>query len=64
MSWSSGASLLRNIWGDIRTYIPHSKSKVLVQLMDRFAGEDCDDFYDIINKDWPETRSLDDQNLR
>lgn len=56
MGWSGGSSLLSEVWGIVRPYIPDSEREgVLLDLMHRFADRDCDTLAEVIRADWPES---------
>lgn len=58
MGWASGSALLSEVWAAVREYIPaNEREDVLLDLMYRFADEDCDTLAEVIRSDWPETEA-------
>jgi hypothetical protein len=56
MGWASGSSILTQVWAAVREFVPERKRVgVLVQLMNVFAGDDCDTLNEVIRSDWPES---------
>ena len=56
MGWASGSALLSEVWAVVREYAPIThREEVLLDLMYRFAGRDCDTLDEVMRDDWPET---------
>jgi len=57
MGWASGSSLLSEVWGEVREYVPvRKRTEVLIRLMEMFSNYDCDTLCEVVYKAWPETQ--------
>ena len=56
MGWASGSELLSEVWAVVRDHVEDDeRADVLLDLMYRFAGHDCDTLSEVIREDWPES---------